>query len=83
MNTHSVQIVSEIDGSGMRKEQPIPCFRCLFEKPISDGWCDPATCEMIEYFLRDKAFSWDKYYSRWITNLKNKNSVENGLKEEY
>jgi hypothetical protein len=26
-----------------------PCFRCLFEKPISD--CNPEICDMLESWL--------------------------------
>lgn len=67
--------------SGTRLSDPVPCFRCLFVKDIPDSWCDPQTCEMLEQWLLDRDFSWDKYYTGWSLRLSLKAIKKNGLPE--
>lgn len=70
-------------GSGTEKELGVPpCFRCLFEKPISENLCNPETCKMLDLWLTDDNFSWHKYVLSWSLELELKSVKSNGLTEE-
>lgn len=61
-----------------------PCFRCLFDKPISEGWCQPETCEMLDAWLMDNDFSWVKYAGAWILKLEFQNNMKSeSLSDEF
>lgn len=64
--------------SGVPKQAEIPCFRCLFEKPIDEGKCVPEKCDMIDFWLNDPNFSWTKYYFKFMLRLQQENSKNNG-----
>lgn len=68
--------VPETRLSGM-EDNPPPCFRCLFEKPINPSWCDPETCEMLTAWLADDGFKWQKYVSAWLVDLEVKHRQTN------
>lgn len=72
-------MLETLEGSGTKKEPsvPPPCFRCLFEKPIQDNWCEPETCEMLDHWLLDSEFSWMKYAAGWVLSLELKSYKAN------
>lgn len=63
--------------AGAEKQLEVPCFRCLFVKPISEGWCHPETCQMLDAWLTDNAFSWEKYFLNWLMGIELENVKKN------
>lgn len=59
--------------TGTKKQTAPPCYQCLFDKPISEGWCYPESCKMLDAWLTDEDFSWDKHVLKWLTHLEQEN----------
>lgn len=68
--------VPEKEQSGTKQEIPPPCYRCLFDTFLAQG-CDPTTCQMLDAWLADDSFSWDKYELKWLLGLERENVKKN------